>query len=76
MDSAITITFWIMAGVTLVYMSHAACMYYDKIWHSPFDIVRYWKMCKKTGNIFQKIIFYINIVSLIIAIVLSITILT
>ena len=31
MDSAITITFWIIAGITLVYMSFTASKHYDNL---------------------------------------------
>ena len=74
MATTITIVFWIIACVTLVYISYTACKYYKKTWYSPspLDVVQYWKMCQETGNKSQMWILYINIVSLIIAIVLSI----
>lgn len=34
---------WLVSGW---YISYTVNHYYDKLWYSPFDIVRYWKMCR------------------------------
>ena len=34
---------WLVSGW---YISYTGNHYYDKLWYSPFDIVRYWKMCR------------------------------
>ena len=68
----LTIFFGIVGFLSGCYISYSACRYYDKIWHSPWDWVRYWRMFHQTGNKIQKWIFVINIASLIIAIGLCI----
>ena len=52
---------------------------YDILWSTPpYDIVKYWKMCKKEGDKvsgFQKWILIINIASFIIGVIVILTIL-
>ena len=72
MDYILTIVFFIIFFLTGNYISYTACQYYNKIWHSPWDWVRYWRMFHETGSKLHKWIFVINIASLIVAIVLVI----
>ena len=57
---------WLISGW---YISYTVCQYYDKIWYSPFDIVRYWRMCRKERNKFQKWILIINIAAFVIGVI-------
>lgn len=72
MDYILTIVFFIIFFLTGNYISYTACQYYNKIWHSPWDLVRYWRMFHDTGNKYQKWVFVIHIASLIVAIGLCI----
>ena len=72
MDYILPIIFFIIFFLTGNYISYTARQYYNKIWHSPWDWVRYWRMFHETGSKLHKWIFIINIASLIIAIGLCI----
>lgn len=64
----LTIFFGVVWFLTGNYISYTARQYYNKIWHSPWDWVRYWRMLHETGSKLHKWIFIINIASLIVAI--------
>ena len=71
-DYLLIIAFTAIWFITGIYMSHVVCQAYDKIWHSPFDIVLFWKMARKTENKYHKWLFIINISSFFIALTLAI----
>ncbi len=78
--TAITLAFCIVSLATAIYMGFTTqkiLKYYNKKWHfrfwEPFlDTFEYQSMYQKTGNKFQKWIYYIFFISTFITIVLSI----
>ena len=64
------IIFGFIFFLTGIYISYTAHQNTNSPWHSPWDWVRYWGIVRKTGDKFQKWIFFINIASLVIMIVL------
>ncbi len=57
---------WLVSGW---YISYTVNHYYDKLWYSPFDIVRYWRMCRKEKDKFQIWILIINISAFVIGVI-------
>jgi|GEM_PF-3595241 len=57
---------WLVSGW---YISYTVNHYYDKLWYSPFDIVRYWRMWRKEKDKFQIWILIINISAFVIGVI-------
>ena len=67
---------WLVSGW---YITDKVYKYYDNYdlvgSTPPYDIVKYWKMCRKEGDKFQKWILIINIASFVIGVIVILTIL-
>lgn len=65
----IAIVFFVIWFVSGCYIGYSVNHYYDKLIHSPFDIVRYWRMCRKEKDKFQIWILIINISAFVIGVI-------
>ena len=65
----IAIVFFVIWLVSGWYISYKVNHYYDKLWYSPFDIVRYWRMCRKEKDKFLIWILIINISAFVIGVI-------
>ena len=64
MEQVLGILFTVIWLATGIYISHTVMQHYHTYFHAPWDIVRFWKIYRKTGEKWLKWVIMVHLASL------------